>query len=93
VKLKALPGQRSNIALFLSSIWAIISMFILIIGHLTIAFIVYGKLNDSNALLDLEAFLPVLSQTNLYITAGLALILDVWIFKSMRDQRRHKIQR
>jgi len=93
MKLKTLPGQRSNISLLLSSIWAVISLFILIIGHLTIVFIIYGKLEGRDTLLELEAFVPMLSQANLYVAAGLALLLDVWIIKSMHDQRHHKIRR
>ena len=90
---KRLPGQRSNIALLVTSFWTIIGLFILIVGHLVIAFFAYGKYTETDALSDLASYLPFIDAQYLYIVAGLALIADVWIVISHKKERNYKIQR
>lgn len=90
---KPLPGQRSNITLIVTSLWTILGLFILIIGHLTLVFFVYGKMTGTEALVDLANYLMILEPKHLYIVAGLAIVADVWIMISYKKQREHKIQR
>ena len=88
-----LPGQANPFALLVSGFWTVVGLFILIIGHLVWAFIVFGMVTHTDALKDLENFLPMLSQTHMYILAGLAIIADIWIFISHRKERAYKIER
>jgi len=81
---KKVPGQRSNVAMLLSSIWAIAALFIIIVGHLVIVFYAYGKFTQTNALADLQTFLPMLSVTWLYALAGITVLMDIWIFNSQK---------
>jgi len=90
---KKIPGQRSNITLLITSFWAILGLFTLIIGHLTMVFFIYGQMEDMDALAELAQFMPMLEKTHLYILAGLALALDVWIIISHKKQREYKIKR
>jgi len=90
---KHLPGSRSNIALLVTSFWTILSLFILIVGHLVIVFFAYGKYTNTDALTDLASYLPVLESQHLYIIAILAIIADVWILISHKKERAHKIKR
>ena len=90
---KSLPGERSNIALLVTSTWAIISLFIIIIGHLVIAFFAYGKYTGTDALSELADYLPVLETPHLYMIAGLAVIADIWIIISQKKARDYKIKR
>jgi cadmium resistance protein CadD (predicted permease) len=90
---KRLPGERSNIALFITSFWTIIGLFILIVGHLSIVFFIYGIATNTDALAELELFIPILEQNHLYIVAGLALLLDIWIIISQKKRRDYKIKR
>jgi hypothetical protein len=91
--MRRLPGQTSTFALLMSGSWAILGLFIIIIGHLVWAFIAYGFFTSSDALADLERFLPVLQQLHLYILAGLAILADIWVFISHKKARQYKIQR
>jgi hypothetical protein len=93
LKRKKIPGQRSNIALLVTSFWAVLGLLVMIIGHLAIAFFIYGKTQNIDALAELAQFMPMLKETHFYILAGLALALDVWIFISHKKQREHKIKR
>jgi hypothetical protein len=88
-----LPGQASPIALLVSGLWTMLGLFVLIVGHLVWAFLIYGMITDTDALKDLESFLPMLSQTYMYILAGLAVAADVWIWISHKKERAYKIQR
>jgi len=90
---KKLPGQRSNITLLITSFWAILGLLILIIGHLTIVFFIYGQIADVDALIDLVKFIPILGKSHLYILAALAVALDIWIIISHKKQREYKIKR
>ncbi len=90
---KKVPGQRSNITLLVTSLWAILGLFILIVGHLTIVFYGYGKLNHIDALTELAQALPVLEKLHLYALAGLAIAMDIWILISHKKEREHKIKR
>ncbi len=90
---KKLPGQRSNITLLITSFWAILGLFILIIGHLAIVFFIYGQMESMDALHELASFIPILEKTHLYILAGLAIALDIWIIISHKKQREYKIKR
>jgi len=90
-----IPGQTSTISLLISSFWTISALFILIVGHLVWVFIGYGIMTNSNALLDLEAFLPMLSEAQLFTLAGLAIVADIWILISQhkqKNQHKHKSQ-
>lgn len=90
---KRRPGERSNIALLVTSFWTMLGLFILIVGHLTLVFYAYGLYTKTDALAELDTFIPILSQTQLYIVAGLAITLDVWIYISHKKQREYKIKR
>ncbi|MDX8387419.1 MAG: hypothetical protein R8M46_02650 [Ghiorsea sp.] len=90
---KRLPGSRSNITLLITSTWAFLGLSTLIIGHLSLVFIMYGLVKDIDGLAELESFFPLLSQTLLYLMTAAALILDVWIYVSHKKQLQHKIQR
>jgi hypothetical protein len=88
-----LPGQTSPLALLVSGLWTVLGLFVLIVGHLVWAFMLYGMVTDTDALKDLESFLPMLSQTYMYILAGLAVVADIWILISHKKERAYKIQR
>ena len=90
---KTLPGQRSNVALLLTSLWTIVGLFVLIIGHLTMVFYAYGIFTGTDAIAELKAYLPMLEQEHFYIVAGLAILLDIWILVSQKKQREYKIKR
>ncbi|WP_038247648.1 hypothetical protein [Ghiorsea bivora] len=90
---KRIPGQRSNITLLITSFWAVLGLFVLIIGHLTIVFFIYGQMKNMDALHELALSMPVLEKSHLYILAGLAIALDIWIVISHKKQRKHKIKR
>jgi len=90
---KRIPGQRSNIQLLITSFWTILGLFILIVGHLTIAFYIYGTLNNIDSLDELAQILPVLKKIHLYLLAGLAVALDIWIIISHKKEREYKIKR
>ena len=88
-----LPGQPSVFALIISSFWAILALFILIMGHLVWVFIAYGMMTNTDAIADLERFLPILQQLHLYILAGLAMLADIWIFMSQKNERKQRLKR
>ncbi len=88
-----LAGQRSNLALLLSSIWAILGLFVIIVGHVVITFFVYGKFTDSDALLELAVDFPFLEVSPLYLTAGLAIVLDIWMLISQKRAYEKQFQR
>ncbi|HID35801.1 MAG TPA: hypothetical protein EYP39_00255 [Ghiorsea sp.] len=88
-----LPGQASVFALIISSFWAILALFILIIGHLVWVFIAYGMVTNTDAIADLERFLPVLQQLHLYMLAGLALLADIWILISQKNEHKQHLKR
>ena len=88
-----LPGQTSSISLLISGFWTVSALLILIIGHLVWVFIAYGIATKTDALHELESFLPMLSQTHMYILAGLAVVADIWIFISHRKERTKHLQR
>lgn len=88
-----LPGQSSSFALLISSFWTILALFILIVGHLVWVFMIYGIMTNTDAIADLERFLPILQQMHLYILAGLAILADIWIFISQRNERKQRIKR
>lgn len=90
---KKIPGQRSNITLLITSFWAVLGLFILIVGHLTIVFFFYGQMQNMDALQELASFIPILDKSHLYILAGLAIALDIWIIISHKKQREYKIKR
>ncbi len=90
---KHLPGQTSNIALLITSFWTILGLFILIVGHLAIAFFIYGEVTKTDALAELETYLPFLTKTHLFILAGLAVAGDVWVIISSKKQREYEIKR
>ena len=90
---KKLPGQRSNITLLITSFWAVLGLFILIVGHLTMVFYIYGQMQNMDALAELAQFMPILEETHLYILAALAIALDIWIIISHKKQREYKIKR
>jgi len=77
----------------MSAYWAILGLIVLIIGHLVWAFIIYGIITDSDALKDLEPFLPMLNATYMYILAGLAVLADIWIFVSQKKERNRALKR
>lgn len=91
--MKKLPGQPSSLALFTSILWTVLSLLILIIGHLVWVFVFFGLITHTDAIKDLELFLPLFKPFHLYILAGLALIADIWIFISHKKERAHKIKR
>lgn len=86
-------GQRSNITLLITVLWAAIGIFILIVGHLSIVFFIYSQIQGMDTLAKLAQVIPMLEKTHLYILAGLAMILDVWILISHKKQREYKIKR
>ena len=88
-----LPGQANPFALLISGLWTVVGLFILIVGHLVWAFLLFGMVTHTDALKDLESFLPMLSPTYMYILAGLAIIADIWIFISHKKERAYKIKR
>lgn len=88
-----LPGQASVLDLLVSGLWTLAGLFILIVGHLVLAFMIYGKVTHTDALKTLAGFLPILSPTHMYILAGLAIIADLWIFISHKKERADKIKR
>jgi len=90
---KKMPGKRSNITLLITSFWAVLGLFILIVGHLAIVFFIFGEMQNMDTLGELALFMPILEKTHLYILASLAIILDIWILISHKKQREHKIKR
>ncbi len=90
---KKLPGQTSFVALLVSGLWTVAILFVIILGHLTLVFAAYGMSTHSNTLAELEAYVPFLKETHLYILAGLAIAADIWIFISHRKERAYKIER
>lgn len=91
--MKRLPGQPSSFALLTSALWTTLSLFILIIGHLVWVFIAYGLITHTDALKDLETFLPLLKPLHLYTLAGLAILADIWIIISQKKERAQKLKR
>jgi heme/copper-type cytochrome/quinol oxidase subunit 2 len=85
-----LPGQASIFALLMSSAWTVTGLFVLIFGHLVIVFALYGRALDTNALAELERFIPFLKESYLFVLAGLAILLDIWIVYSVRAERKNK---
>ncbi|MDQ6989013.1 MAG: hypothetical protein Q9M19_03960 [Mariprofundaceae bacterium] len=90
---KRVPGQRSSLALLLSSIWTILGLFVLIVGHVIIVFYIYGKMDDSDALAELAAFIPFLEPQYFYIVAGLAILVDIWAIISQKRAYEKQFQR
>jgi len=87
-----IPGQTSTISLLISSFWTISALIILIVGHLVWVFMIYGILTHTDTLKELDTFLPMLSHLHMHILAGLALIMDIWIFVSHRKERTKHLQ-
>jgi len=90
---KSIPGQRSNFALLVSSIWTILGLFIIIIGHLVIAFFIYGQLKQADAINELSAFLPFLETQHLYAIAVFAIIIDIWVMVSHKKAYEKQFKR
>jgi len=88
-----IPGQRSNIALLISSFWTVLGLFILIVGHLVWVFFAYGIITNTDTLAELALFTPTLTKTHFYIVGFLAVCIDIWIMVSLKKQREHKIKR
>jgi len=87
------PGQSSFIALLVSGFWTILALFIFIIGNLVWVFVGYGFFMNTDALAELEQFLPMLGQNYLYALAALALAADIWVIHSQRKEHKNKIKR
>ncbi|MDX8384405.1 MAG: hypothetical protein R8M45_10010 [Ghiorsea sp.] len=82
---KTVPGQRSNVALLISGVWTSLSLFIIITGHLVIAFYVYGIFTDTNGIADLHTWcIPTLSIGALYGLAAAAIGIDIWMVISQK---------
>lgn len=88
-----LPGQMSVVSLLIAGTWTLLTLFILIAGHLVWLFITYGIFTNTDALKDLESFLPILSQNQMYLLAGLAIVMDIWIIFSHQKERKKHLQR
>jgi len=88
-----MPGQANYIALFMSGIWTLLAVFIFIIGNLVWVFVGYGFFMNTDALAELEQFLPMLSQNYLYTLAALAFAADIWVIYSQRIAHKNKIKR
>ena len=91
--IQRLPGKRSNVQLLVTSVFTIISLFIMIIGHLAIVFYGYGIATGSETFKELAKFLPGLEEMHLFIIAGLAVAFDIWIVISQKKARDKKIKR
>lgn len=79
--------------LLVTGLFTVISLFIVIVGHLTILFFLYGMFTNSDALAELEKFVPMLSKPYLLIVAVLAIAVDIWIVISQKREREKKIKR
>ena len=84
VRKKTVPGQRSNVALLISLIWTALSLFIIITGHLVIAFYAYGMVTDTNAVTDLQMWFPMLSIKTLYGLAAAIIAIYFWMMISQK---------
>jgi len=85
-----MPGQANLITLLVSGIWTMIAVFIFVIGNLVWAFLGYGFATDTNALYEMEQFLPLLNRTYLYILAALALFADIWVIYGQKKNKKNK---
>lgn len=81
------PGTRSNIALVFSSAITILSLLILIGGHLLIALEIYFQIHQGGSLHAIATYLMI-PEWSLWLTIALALLMDGWIFYSERASRK-----
>jgi hypothetical protein len=87
------PGSRSNITLLISSLWTIVSLLLLIGGHLVLALLLYVKFIQQSGGMEHIAKFTGLEPVYLWASIGIALALDVWIAVSSKREREKKIRR
>jgi len=83
------PGTASNITLLTSGVLTIIQLLFLIGGHLLLAFEIYFRFFGSGKE-SLKGIADLLSlpEWSLWVTIGIALLMDAWIIYHDREARK-----
>ena len=80
---KQVPGQSSPLTLLTSSFVTIVTLLILISGHVSLGIILWFNYQGEDGLALTQAFTHLDKQA-LYINIGLAILLDAWIIISKK---------
>jgi len=78
------PGSASGLSLFLSGLWTITMLLMLIAGHLVLVVLAFLYI-DQNAGMDILAKKTGLPDILLWASIVIGLLMDAWIFFSGRQ--------
>jgi len=87
------PGTRSNVTLLITGFWTVLSLMVLIGGHLALALLVYLKFFQEGSGMEHLAKFTGLDPLIIWGSIAAALALDVWIAISTKRDREKKIRR
>lgn len=86
------PGSRSNISLLSSGAWSILLLVILIGGHLVLGYLVLSSMLGDGGLKTISTDTDIPTWVLVLMVAG-AILMDIWIFQSVRKARQRRLER
>ncbi len=77
------PGQRSNISFLISSIFSIILLLTIIVGHMVLAIYLWFHFTESSGMEVISEFTGLPNKL-LWLSIIAAFIMDIWVVINMR---------
>ena len=86
------PGSRSNISLLSSGTFSILLLVILIGGHVVLGYLVLSAILGDGGLKTIATHTDIPTWVLVLMVVG-AILMDVWIFYSVRKARQRRLER
>jgi hypothetical protein len=86
------PGTSSNVSLLSSGAWSILLLIILIGGHVVLGWLVLSAIFGNGGLKTIATHTDIPDWVLVLLVLG-AITMDAWIFHSVRQARKRRLQR